>query len=671
MAAHPAVPAADGEAAARARLAASRRPTGHRRGEHRSTGPVEVAAEDVHHVDQPRRRRAELGRGGADASVHRCGRRGGDLAGEPADRLCGDARRIRGEFGRERPECRRKFVESGDVPGDVVAGIGEPLVDHRVRDRGEQQRIGPRTDRDPLVGLLRGARQAGIDHDQPASTGPHRLDTPGEVGCRTHAAVRRIRVRAEDHQVVGAVEIGHRDRHRRPEHVARGDVPRHLVDRRRAEAVLRPEPGQQHPRERHRRQAVSRRIAHIGSQRPTSVVGDHRTEPLLDQCPRLVPGCRHVHPVALDHGAAQAVGILVQLLERRPLRADEPLREHIEAVTTDSLHLLTTVSVGAKRDLETTARLAERAGSKGGAGGTRAISHLLIVADPERSHRSGESDMMQPCADCSPSPPTTSPSPTPMRPALGRRPDRPWVGLCMVASIDGSTVVGGNSAGLSSPTDTAVLGQLRTIADVILVGAGTVRDEGYGPPRKAGQRIGVVTRSGDVDLSTALFTSGAGFLITTDDATFDAGGVDVVRAGVGDVDFATAIGRARCAHPRMQRGAGRGRRRPERSPARRGRDRRDQPHHVAGGGRRRGPAPRLGRRKPSASIRPRPVGDRRPVVPVRPLATSASLTSRATPALGGSRTRRRNPCRHSQSAGRRRRRPGATGRARQRRPSRS
>ena len=127
--------------------------------------------------------------------------------------------------------------------------------------------------------------------------------------------------------------------------------------------------------------------------------------------------------------------------------------------------------------------------------------------------------------------------------ALGRRSGRPWVGLCMVASIDGSTVVGGDSAALSSPTDTAVLGQLRAIADVIVVGAGTVRDEGYGPPRKPGQRIGVVTRSGDVDLSTALFASGAGFLITTEDATFDTAGVDVVRAGTGTVDLADAVGR--------------------------------------------------------------------------------------------------------------------------------
>jgi len=133
--------------------------------------------------------------------------------------------------------------------------------------------------------------------------------------------------------------------------------------------------------------------------------------------------------------------------------------------------------------------------------------------------------------------------------ALGLRADRPWVGLCMVASIDGSTVVAGNSAGLSSPTDSAVLSRLRALADVIVVGAGTVRDEGYGPPRKAGQRIGVVTRSGRVDLSQPLFTSGAGFLITADDSTFDTNGVETIRAGTGAVDFATALARLRVLVP--------------------------------------------------------------------------------------------------------------------------
>lgn len=126
---------------------------------------------------------------------------------------------------------------------------------------------------------------------------------------------------------------------------------------------------------------------------------------------------------------------------------------------------------------------------------------------------------------------------------LGTRPDRPWVGLCMVASIDGSTAVDGTSAKLSSPTDSAVLNQLRRLADVIVVGAGTVRDEGYGAPRKQGQRIGVVSSSGRLDYGNELFASGAGFVITSEGGAPDVPtGIDVLRAGTDDVDLAGVLG---------------------------------------------------------------------------------------------------------------------------------
>ncbi len=128
--------------------------------------------------------------------------------------------------------------------------------------------------------------------------------------------------------------------------------------------------------------------------------------------------------------------------------------------------------------------------------------------------------------------------------ALGARTERPWVGLCMVSSIDGSIAVDGVSAQLSSPTDAAVLAQLRSLADVILVGAGTARDEGYGAPKKTGQRIGVVTNSGRLDFTTALFSSGAGFVITSETSNFEVpADVEVLRAGKDGVDLSTALGR--------------------------------------------------------------------------------------------------------------------------------
>jgi riboflavin biosynthesis pyrimidine reductase len=119
--------------------------------------------------------------------------------------------------------------------------------------------------------------------------------------------------------------------------------------------------------------------------------------------------------------------------------------------------------------------------------------------------------------------------------------ERPFIALCMVSSLDGSTALRGVSGSLSSDTDRAVLATLRRTADIIVVGAGTVRAEGYGPPRKPGQRLGVVTSSGRVDTSTELFTSGAGFLIMPEDAP-DVG-VESVRAGTGELDLAAALGK--------------------------------------------------------------------------------------------------------------------------------
>ena len=109
----------------------------------------------------------------------------------------------------------------------------------------------------------------------------------------------------------------------------------------------------------------------------------------------------------------------------------------------------------------------------------------------------------------------------------------------MVASIDGSTVLRGASAGLSSDADREVLLTLRRLADIIIVGAGTVRSEGYRKPTKASQRISVVSRTGHVDLSSELFTSGAGFLILPLDAPPTP--VNCVRAGVGEIDLGAAL----------------------------------------------------------------------------------------------------------------------------------
>ncbi len=93
----------------------------------------------------------------------------------------------------------------------------------------------------------------------------------------------------------------------------------------------------------------------------------------------------------------------------------------------------------------------------------------------------------------------------------------------MVAGIDGSAAVGGRVGGLSSARDRELFVLMRSLADVVLIGAATVRAEGYGPvrlpeamqeERSAGGRppippLAVVTRSLNLDWGSALFSQDA------------------------------------------------------------------------------------------------------------------------------------------------------------------
>ncbi|MFE2091221.1 pyrimidine reductase family protein [Streptomyces sp. NPDC059460] len=99
--------------------------------------------------------------------------------------------------------------------------------------------------------------------------------------------------------------------------------------------------------------------------------------------------------------------------------------------------------------------------------------------------------------------------------------DGPWLRANMVSTLDGAAQHDGRSQPISSDTDMRIFGTLRGLADVIVVGAETVRMEGYRPARArdafaarrvaAGQgpapAIAVVSGSLDLDFSLPLFVS--------------------------------------------------------------------------------------------------------------------------------------------------------------------
>ncbi|MDI1462262.1 dihydrofolate reductase family protein [Catellatospora sp. KI3] len=125
---------------------------------------------------------------------------------------------------------------------------------------------------------------------------------------------------------------------------------------------------------------------------------------------------------------------------------------------------------------------------------------------------------------------------------------QPLVRLNMVSSLDGAATLGGRSGGLGSPADQELLGLLRAQADVVLVGAGTVRAEGYTGPligdalaalREAAglaphPRLAVVSARLDLDLDVLTTSPARPLLVTSADADVPAAfaeAADVVRAG--------------------------------------------------------------------------------------------------------------------------------------------
>jgi riboflavin-specific deaminase-like protein len=139
---------------------------------------------------------------------------------------------------------------------------------------------------------------------------------------------------------------------------------------------------------------------------------------------------------------------------------------------------------------------------------------------------------------------------------------QPLVRVNFVSSVDGSVTLEGRSAPLGGPGDRKVLGLLRVACDAVVVGAGTVRVEGYSPLRTAEARrrlrvnrgrtadpvLVMVTRRLEFDPADARFTEAAQrpVVVTTEETAAQVGGrfaavADVLGFGSGEVDLAAAI----------------------------------------------------------------------------------------------------------------------------------
>jgi riboflavin-specific deaminase-like protein len=139
-------------------------------------------------------------------------------------------------------------------------------------------------------------------------------------------------------------------------------------------------------------------------------------------------------------------------------------------------------------------------------------------------------------------------------------PDRPWVIVNFVTTLDGRATIAGRAGPIGSATDTEMLEGLRTQVDAVMIGAATMRVERYGrmvsdPQRRAWrERIGLahdplaVLISGRLDLpwEAPLFSEGDGRVVIFTTADTEppetATPTQVVRQEGRGVDLAAALG---------------------------------------------------------------------------------------------------------------------------------
>ncbi len=103
-------------------------------------------------------------------------------------------------------------------------------------------------------------------------------------------------------------------------------------------------------------------------------------------------------------------------------------------------------------------------------------------------------------------------------------PSPPYLACNFISTLDGRATIGGSTEQLGFPTDARVLMRLRTFADAVIIGAGTMRVERYDRmlpvPRLRGYReqIGlpedpltvIVTETMDLPWDAGMFTDGHG-----------------------------------------------------------------------------------------------------------------------------------------------------------------
>ena len=176
---------------------------------HHATRTVDVAGQHIDHILQPARHGAETLRAGAESSIPGGAVGPGEFACELTNHVGRHGTRcrhpLRGILGRQRAD--------GFDAAHLAFQVTQPnqiLREQHVDDGQQEIRVGPRTNRDVLIGNFGSLGTARVDDDHFAAAFTDRLDALGHARCRQQAAIGNNGVTALNHEIVCPIHIRHR-----------------------------------------------------------------------------------------------------------------------------------------------------------------------------------------------------------------------------------------------------------------------------------------------------------------------------------------------------------------------------------------------------------------------------------------------------------------------------
>ena len=133
-------------------------------------------------------------------------------------------------------------VDADDVRGQPVQVIGhQTFVEQRVHDREQQRGIRSGPGRQVAIGEFGRPGAGRVDDHQASAALAQRFELAAEVRDGRETSVGHQRVRADDDEEVGAVDVWHGECDRVAEHQPERDVLRHLIEGARREGLVRAE----------------------------------------------------------------------------------------------------------------------------------------------------------------------------------------------------------------------------------------------------------------------------------------------------------------------------------------------------------------------------------------------------------------------------------------------